>query len=857
MINLTFLGQCFEPAFSPAILSPATLSQVLLSQAALHLTDVNLPFTWAIALVVGSIAMAIFKQRCDRIENALRQREQEFRALAENSPDIIVQTDEDFRILYINPRIEQEIGISPDHLIGKTIQELGFFESQSNLWYSIVQQVFETGQEQTMEFEFLSSQGLKYWFSRVVPEFALPKLAVSAMSDRRVKSVLTITRDITMLKQAEQEVEDLHRAMEYAIEGISRIDLEGRYVTANRQYARIIGYPLEEMLGMNWQQTVYPEDLEKVMVAYQHMLDRGSVEEEVRGLRKDGSVFYKRLSMVIASDAQNRRIGHYCFMKDITAAKQAEEDLRISRARLQFLLSSTPAVIYTCEAFGCYRATFISDNVEAILGYKPQDFYQDFRFWINHIHPDEGATLLANLSPLFVAGHHTHEYRFLHKDGSYRWMRDALKLIRDERGNPLEMVGYWIDITTRKQAELALQDLNNQLEFRVQERTAALEQTNQHLQVEISERQATETALRQSESRFQRLVANVPGMIYQYVLNPDSSAEFTYASSASTEIYEIEPAAIQQNETVLWAMVHPDDVEPLSAMIDLSAATGQPFEHVHRITTPSGRLKWLQVIARPEQQIDGKVVWDGVIIDISDRKAVEQLKDELISLVSHELRTPLTSIRTSLGLLASGLLSHQPEQSQNMLDIALESTNRLVRLVSNILDLERLQSGSLDSDKGAIAQQRCNVADLMMQAANGIQPMADKNHINLSITPLSVQIWADPDRMIQAFTNLLDNAIKFSSAKSTVFFTAELKPTEVLFGIKDQGRGIPADKLGVIFERFQQIDSSDSRLYGGSGLGLAICRSIVEQHGGRIWVESELGKGSHFYFTLPFEAAPA
>ncbi|HEY9631207.1 MAG TPA: PAS domain S-box protein [Coleofasciculaceae cyanobacterium] len=846
MINLTFPGQGFNFIFS----------QVTLSQSTPYLTDVNLSFILAIALVFGAMAMAIFKQRCDRIEQALHQREQEFRALTENSSDIIVQTDEDFRILYINPRIEQEIGISPNHLIGKTIQELGFSESQLYLWHSIVQRVFETGQEQTMEFEFLSARGLKYWFSRIMPEFNLPKLAASATSDRTVKSVLTIARDITLLKQAEQEVEDLHRAMEYAIEGISRIDLEGRYVTANRQYARTIGYPLEEMLGMIWQQTVYPEDLEKVMIAYQHMLDRGSVEEEIRGLRKDGSVFYKRLSMVIASDAQNRRIGHYCFMKDITAAKQAEEELRISRSRLQFLLSSTPAVIYTCEAFGCYRSTFISDNVEAILGYKPQDFYQDFRFWINHTHPDERATLLANLSPLFEVGHHTHEYRFLHKDGRYRWMRDAVKLIRDERGNPIEMVGYWIDITTRKQAELALQDLNNQLEFRVQERTAALEQTNQHLQVEISERQATETALRQSESRFQRLVANVPGMIYQYVLHPDSSAEFTYASSASAEIYEIEPAAIQQSETMLWAMVHPDDVESLSTTIALSAAACQPFEHVHRITTPSGRLKWLQVIARPEQQSDGKVVWDGVIIDISDRKAVEQLKDELVSLVSHELRTPLTSIRTSLGLLASGLLSHQPEQSQNMLDIALESTNRLVRLVSNILDLERLQSGSLDSDKGAIAQQRCNVADLMMQAANGIQPMTDKNHINLSITPLSVQIWADPDRIIQAFTNLLDNAIKFSAPNSTVFLTAELTPTEVLFGVKDQGRGIPADKLGVVFERFQQIDSSDSRLYGGSGLGLAICRSIVEQHGGRIWVESELGKGSHFYFTLPFEAVP-
>jgi signal transduction histidine kinase len=146
--------------------------------------------------------------------------------------------------------------------------------------------------------------------------------------------------------------------------------------------------------------------------------------------------------------------------------------------------------------------------------------------------------------------------------------------------------------------------------------------------------------------------------------------------------------------------------------------------------------------------------------------------------------------------------------------------------------------------------------------------MADKAEITLSVTPLSVSLLVDPDRMIQTLTNLLSNAIKFSSPGSTVWLTAKLVITEeqggdpppapapappnaILFAVKDQGRGIPAAKLDTIFERFQQVDYSDTRNQDGTGLGLAICRSIVAQHQGELWVESEVGVGSTFYVTLP------
>lgn len=232
--------------------------------------------------------------------------------------------------------------------------------------------------------------------------------------------------------------------------------------------------------------------------------------------------------------------------------------------------------------------------------------------------------------------------------------------------------------------------------------------------------------------------------------------------------------------------------------------------------------------------------------DITERLEIERMKDEFISMVSHELRTPLTAIRASLEMLASGLLDKFPDKAQRMLEIAVKNTDRLLRLINDILDLDRISSG-----KVAIVQQTCDVGHLMMEAVDSIQAIADEKSMTIKFIPITAPVWADPDQVVQLLTNLLSNAIKFSATGSTVLLTAFVQKPEIIFKVKDQGRGIPAEKLQAIFGRFEQVDSSDSRLFGGTGLGLAICQTIVDRHQGRIWVDSEEGKGSTFWFSLP------
>jgi signal transduction histidine kinase len=236
------------------------------------------------------------------------------------------------------------------------------------------------------------------------------------------------------------------------------------------------------------------------------------------------------------------------------------------------------------------------------------------------------------------------------------------------------------------------------------------------------------------------------------------------------------------------------------------------------------------------------------------RSQLDQVKDEFISTVSHELRTPLTSIRGALGLLSAGLMGNVDAKAQNLLRIAVTNTDRLIRLINDILDLERMESG-----RAPLHLRRCNLRDLAQQAIDTMTAMADAAHVllelHLTAPPEAVFFDGDADRILQVLTNLLSNAIKFSPAPSIVQIRIEASVDAIQLRVTDQGRGIPTDKLDAIFDRFQQVEASDSRQKGGTGLGLAICRTIVQQHNGTIWAESnaqhQRGPGASLVMSLP------
>jgi PAS domain S-box-containing protein len=359
-----------------------------------------------------------------------------------------------------------------------------------------------------------------------------------------------------------------------------------------------------------------------------------------------------------------------------------------------------------------------------------------------------------------------------------------------------------------------------------------LQEQNVQLQQEIRERE-------RAEEKFAKAFRSSPNPIAIATLSENRFIDVN-PSFLRMSGYALEEVIGHTATELNLGIVQEDYAQAVQLMVKTGALHNQECE----FRTKTGESK---TILLSVEMIDlaGVQCTLNIINDITERK---RLENEFISLVSHELRTPLTSLLGSLDLLNAGRLGSLNEQGQQILSIAVTNTERLMRLINDILDIERMKSGKI-----ALQKVKCNAASLLTQAVEAMQAMAEQAQVKLINQPLTVELWVDPDRIVQTLTNLLSNAIKFSQPGSTVWIGNELtaSQSQLLITVKDQGRGIPADKLQLIFERFQQVDVSDSRTKGGTGLGLAICRSIVEQHDGKIWVESRLGEGSTFYITLP------
>ncbi|MBE9061592.1 ATP-binding protein [cf. Phormidesmis sp. LEGE 11477] len=425
-----------------------------------------------------------------------------------------------------------------------------------------------------------------------------------------------------------------------------------------------------------------------------------------------------------------------------------------------------------------------------------------------------------------------------------------------------------------------VQALNAALEQRVSQRTAELQETNRHLTQEIVERERALAALQEARDSLTRLS-------HQNELILKSAGEGIYGIDPKGNVVFSNPAAAKilghPNSALVGKFVHdllkhakPEgdryqwQQSPIFNTIkhgQTHHVTGDLFERQDGTQFP---VEYVSTSIRENGQIIGAVV---IFQDITERQAMESMKDEFIAVVSHELRTPLTSIRAALGLLAQKQIEIPAAKQQRMIEIASSNTNRLVRLVSDILDVERIKLG-----KVVLNKQTCNLSTIMAQAADEMRAMADNRSIHLLVSPLSVQLYVDPDKIIQTIANLLSNAIRFSPAHSSVKISAqkvckgdvsalsqslskkgkaaiasgsEISDYILLIKVEDEGRGIPKDKLEAVFEQFEQLNNSHKGHQGGTGLGLAICRSIVRQHQGEIWAQSEMGIGSTFFFTLP------
>lgn len=383
------------------------------------------------------------------------------------------------------------------------------------------------------------------------------------------------------------------------------------------------------------------------------------------------------------------------------------------------------------------------------------------------------------------------------------------------------------EVLARLQTHLTIRNLQKQLQTQ-----------NDKLQREIKERTA-------AEEKFAKAFRSCP--------NPIAIATIPEGRFVEVNSSFLTMSGYTQAEIVGHTIA---DIELKSAIasyaeiVKQSQKKGFVHNQEFQLLTKDGEIKTVLLSVELIELVSTPCTL-SIMNDITEHK---QLENEFISLVSHELRTPMTSMMGALDLLSSGQLGTLTEQGQQVLNIGIKNTERLIRLVNDILDLERMKSGKI-----TMQQVEYDIIKLLTYAIETMQPMAEKAKVNLCLEAKeseSINLWIDPDRILQTLTNLLSNAIKFSESNQTVYLRVNKQSYWLQITVEDSGRGIPANKLETIFDRFQQVDASDSRQKGGTGLGLAICRHIIEQHNGKIWVESVLGQGSTFYVNLPIGNYP-
>ncbi len=480
----------------------------------------------------------------------------------------------------------------------------------------------------------------------------------------------------------------------------------------------------------------------------------------------------------------------------------AGDSLSLVHYNLAHLLATVPTVVYTLAVQGDRLVpTWISENVTRITGYAQSDALAA-GWWAEHVHPDDIAEASVAMQNLFDHGTLEHEYRFKHKSGHYIWILDQLRLTCDEAGKPTSITGVWTDVTDAKHAQ-------------------------------------------QQVLRFKDALDKTLDMIFMF---EPHRLELVYVNTGAMKCL-----GYQKDELLsmsAWTLeaegsegVFRDRIAPILRGEATSMQLETDFLRQDNTSLPVEIS--LQLVGRSLQD-DGLFV--AIVRDITERKKADRLKSEFIATVSHELRTPLTSIIGALSL-ASDLSRELSPQIHQLLEIANTNSQRLNTIVDDLLDMEKLASGNMRFNM--LWQE---LMPLVNQAIDNNRTYAIQNNVSMALIDSAddVLVNVDANRFAQIMSNLLSNAAKFSPPSARIDVATKLTHHgTVRIEVIDHGEGIPKEFCEKIFQKFSQASSNAARRRSGTGLGLSITKELVENMGGTISFETELGVGTKFYLELP------
>lgn len=578
-----------------------------------------------------------------------------------------------------------------------------------------------------------------------------------------------------------------------------------------------------------WVQTIHPDDREKALAVASTCQQQDFVLNEYRIVRPDGSIRWIRDRGFAVRDSRGEVVQVMGVAQDITEAKKTEETLQESEARLRFVLSSSQIGEWDLDLTTQPHTAHRSLKHDQIFGYESPLPEWTYEIFLNHVHPQDRLAVDQKFQhTLATYTNWDFECRIIHPDQQVRWIWGTGSVYTDSNGTPIRLLGIVIDISDRKQTELALE---------------------------------------QSELNFRTLADTVPQLFW--TTQPDG-----YHDYFNRRWYEYTGMTLEQTQGWGWShLLHPDDKQRCLELWNHCLRTGEEYNIEYRFQRASDhQYRWFLGQAIPLRSEDGQIIrWFGSCTEIHDQKQLEierfqlleseqaarteaeaanRLKDEFLAVVSHELRSPLNAMLGWVQLLRQGKLN------QTKTDQALQTIERNARtqkqLIEDILDVSRIITGKMRLNVYPV-----DLSTVITAAVETIRLAAEAKQIRLNLVLDSGAglVAGDANRLQQVVWNLLSNAIKFTPKRGQVQVRLERVTSHLEIIVSDSGQGIPAELLPYVFDRFRQADSSSTRSYSGLGLGLAISRHLVELHGGSIVVDSPgEGEGTTFTVRLPLRA---
>jgi PAS domain S-box-containing protein len=741
----------------------------------------------------------------------LHKEEDKYRSLFENVHDGIYQSTMDGKILTANPALVKMLGYKSEKELKKMNigRDLYVDPSQRD---SFTQELKEKDRLRDVELILKRKDGAHI--------IALENSHTIRNENGDILYYEGTLTEITERKHAEEALREsknrYYALIETSQDGISLLDLDGKLQYFNQRKKRMFGYTSdEELLQVNAFNLIHPDDQNLVRNLFQDLLQKGTIiQAEVKVLRKDGSFFWAEFNATLLRDIKGSPFLVMDTMRDITERKRSAEEMRLHLEQLRQIIDLVPSYIFAKDIDG--KFLLANKAVAEVFGLSPEEIkgkndsdYGATKEQVEGYRKADLAVIEKDI-PIQIP-----EEQVLRKDGSLGWFQ-TVKIPYSHPGCDKPAI---LGVAT-----------------------------------EITERKEVEDELRKSEERFRKLFESHSAVKLIIDLETGSIVD---VNKAAEEYYGWSVSKLRRmNLRDISTM----SAEKMKSTMDKARRDKEVFfESSTRLS--DGSIREVEVFTS-KIEIEGKLYLHSIIHDVTEKKKMladlitakeraeesDRLKTAFLHNISHEIRTPMNAIVGFTSLLES------PELSDNVrrqyIDLITQSSNQLLSIISDIVDISNIETGIV---KTSLSKVNINTSIRNIHDQYSIRA-EQENIIFRYHTPLEddhAEIITDETKLIQIITNLLNNSFKFTR-KGSIEYGYTIKGDDIEFFVNDTGIGIEKDKQQKIFDRFYQIENGIYQKTEGTGLGLSISKAYVELLGGRIWTFSQPGKGTTFYFTLPY-----